>query len=251
MAGRVPVAVVVLVALCIAHADVAPLPAQTTAALVNPARPGFWWLGGALIVMAAASDRAIERQSLRHRSATLDRFARVGNATGSGEYLLPALGVTYLTGRLTHHPRLAEATLNAAAAYAIGNVVAGLWKPVIGRHRPDTLGSPWRFHPLERSGAYHALPSAHVMHAFTLAGAVAEEAGRPWVTGAAYGAAALVAWSRIYEDEHWASDVASSAVIGAAIGHLSVRLLHARRAPKRTRFRVEPGANGVAMAFEW
>jgi membrane-associated phospholipid phosphatase len=74
--------------------------------------------------------------------------------------------------------------------------------------------------------AFHALrPHAH---AFTLAGAISEEANRPWVTVVAYSAATLVAWSRVYADEHWTSDVAISAVLGAAIGHGMVRFLHAR-----------------------
>jgi membrane-associated phospholipid phosphatase len=53
------------------------------------------------------------------------------------------------------------------------------------------------------------------------------------VTTLAYGAATLVAWSRVYRDEHWASDVAISSVMGAAIGHVTVRALHARAARRR------------------
>jgi membrane-associated phospholipid phosphatase len=118
--------------------------------------------------------------------------------------------------------------LHVAAAYALGNVVAGIGKPVIGRHRPDTLGSPWRIRPFTIAGARHSFPSAHTLHAFTLAGAISEEAHQPWVTASAYGAAMLVGWSRVYSDEHWASDVVASAILGAAIGHVTVRYLHSR-----------------------
>jgi membrane-associated phospholipid phosphatase len=218
-----------LTALLAALSGHATLAAQPVDRWPDPGRSAFWWIGGAAVVMAAAFDQATEQASIAHRSSTLGAVARAGNDLGSGRYLLPALGVSYLGGRLLQQPRFAEGVLHTAAAYALGNLVASVGKPLLGRHRPDTLGSPWRFHPLAREGAWHALPSAHTLHAFTIAGAVAEEARKPWVTAAAYGAATLVGWSRVYADEHWASDVALSAVAGAAIGHLSVRLLHGPR----------------------
>ena len=204
----------------------APASAQRAAFQPDPTGQSFWWIGGTLVSVAALSDAAFERTTLAHRSSTLDDFASAGNVLGSGRYLLPSLGLAYVVGRLGHQPRLADATLHATAAYALGNVVTSLGKPVLGRHRPDTTGSPWRFRPFAREGAWHSLPSAHTLHAFTLAGAISEEVHRPWVTVAAYGAAGLVAWSRVYRDEHWASDVALSSVIGAAIGHGAVRVLH-------------------------
>jgi membrane-associated phospholipid phosphatase len=228
---------------------------QRAAALPDPARPAYWWVGGALVLGAAVSDGALERVSLARRSATLDGLARAGNALGTGRHLLPALGAGYLAGRLADRlagrPRLAHVVLHAAVAYTAGNVVASVGKPAFGRHRPDTTGSPWRLRPFARQGAWHSLPSAHTLHAFTLAGAVAEEAGRPWVTAGAYGAAALVGWSRVYEDEHWASDVALSAVVGAAIGHAGVRLLHSRHRRARPRLHVVPWPARAAVIFAW
>ena len=225
--------------------------AQQLARLPDPARPAYWWVGGALVLAAIASDPALERASQANRSATLDDFARAGNALGAGRHLIPALGTSYLAGRLARMPRIADAALHAAAAYTVGNVVASIGKPALGRHRPDTVGSPWRFRLFARAGAWHSLPSAHTLHAFTLAGALSEEARQPWVTAATYGAAVLVAWSRVYENEHWASDVAASAVFGAAIGHASVRFLHARERQSRLRVQVAPRTGRAEVVLVW
>jgi membrane-associated phospholipid phosphatase len=225
--------------------------AQRAASWPDPSRPGFWWVGGTLIAIAALSDAALERNSLEHRSTTLDELSQTGNALGTGRYLIPALGASYVAGWVARERRVTDAALHAAAAYALGNLVTSVGKPVIGRHRPDTTGSPWRFHLFARVGAWHSLPSAHTLHAFTLAGALAEEARRPWVTTAAYGLASLVAWSRTYEDEHWASDVAASAVIGAAIGHATVRRLHTRARAAERGYEITPSAGGVTVMVRW
>jgi membrane-associated phospholipid phosphatase len=239
--------------------------ALTTASAQRDTVPGrprppaaVWWLGGSLVVGTLVSDAALERASLANRSPTLDDAARVGDALGTGRHLLPALAASYLAGRLSSRPRLADAALHAAVAYALGNVVASVGKPLVGRHRPDTTGSPWRFHPLDGDGRYHSWPSAHTMHAFSLAGAVAEESNTRWATATAYGAATLVGWSRIYADEHWTSDVVSSAIVGAIIGHATVRVWRDRsnRSPSSGErqwitLRIAPDGRMAVIRLTW
>jgi membrane-associated phospholipid phosphatase len=61
---------------------------------------------------------------------------------------------------------------------------------------------------------------------------VSEEARRPWVTVATYGTAGAVAWSRVYEDKHWTSDVVAGSLVGIVAGRGTVAYLH-RRAERR------------------
>jgi membrane-associated phospholipid phosphatase len=225
--------------------------AQDHSRIADPARPGFWWIGGALVVAAAASDAALERASLAHRSVTLDHLERTGNALGTGRNIIPVLGATYVAGWLGHRKRVTDIVLHTAVGYAAGDFVASIGKPLFGRHRPDTTGSPWRFHPFARRGEWHSLPSAHALHAFTIAGAVSEEMRQPWVTATTYGAASIVAWSRIYRDEHWASDVTASAVAGTALGITSVRFFHARQRKNVPPFQVTPWHHGIAVSIGW
>lgn len=214
------------------HLVHAPAEAQQATSRLSPFGAPFWWVSGTLVVVAGFADQSLEEGALEHRTATLDNLEHAGNVLGAGRYILPALGVSYLAGVVTRQRQLSEGTLHSAAAYMAADIVASVMKPAIGRHRPDTTGAPWRFRPFASQGAWHSLPSAHTLHAFTLAGAISEEAHRPWVTVGAYGAATLVAWSRVYADEHWTSDVVISAAVGAAIGHGVVRFLHARQAAR-------------------
>jgi membrane-associated phospholipid phosphatase len=102
----------------------------------------------------------------------------------------------------------------------------GAFKYTVGRERPSETADPHRFRPFADQNRWQSFPSGHTVVAFSLASAVSEEARTPWVTVLAYGGAAAVAWSRVYEDKHWASDVTAGALIGIVAGRGTVRLLH-------------------------
>jgi membrane-associated phospholipid phosphatase len=198
---------------------------------VHPADPWFWIAAGGVVAAAALLDERARRGSLAHRSRTLDDMASAGNALGTGRNLIAALAVTYATARLTKQRRVADAVLRVAAGYAVSNAIVGLLKPVAGRHRPDSTNDAWRFHPLNAAGTFHSLPSSHAVHAFSLAAGAALVSDRAWVAAAGYSAAGVVAWSRVYDDQHWGSDVAVSAVIGIASAATTIRWLD-RRFPR-------------------
>ena len=228
-----------------ASAQSSPLRARQTLASIG---------AGVAIVAAAAGDARIERWALAHRDPTLDRLGDAGNVLGSGRYLIPTLAVGWIGGRLSGRPSLQRAATHAIVAYTAGNVVVSLLKPAIGRHRPDSSGSQWRFRPFASAGDWHSLPSAHTLHAVTIAAALADDARQPALTAGAIGAGALVAWSRVYRDEHWTSDVLASAVIGVGAARLTRGL--SRRLAARTGTReaelqpaAVPGGFGVRLAF--
>ena len=89
-------------------------------------------------------------------------------------------------------------------------------KPLVGRARPPVEAGAYAFRAFAGTDARHAFPSGHATHAFALAAGVADEVRRPWLTAAAYGTAALVGWSRVHDDQHWASDVVAGAAVGTA-----------------------------------
>jgi membrane-associated phospholipid phosphatase len=56
---------------------------------------------------------------------------------------------------------------------------------------------------------------------------------RPWLAALAYTEASIVAWSRVYDDQHWTSDVTASAVIGIATSATILDWLDRRFPPPR------------------
>jgi membrane-associated phospholipid phosphatase len=183
---------------------------------VQPRYVAFWAAAGASIAAAAVFDERARNATLEHRSGIATTFADAGNAMGTGRNIIAGLALTYVGARLARHRRTADAVLRVAAGYAVSNAIVGVMKPVVGRHRPDSTNDAWRFRPFSTEGARHSLPSSHAVHAFSLATGVAIATRRSWVGALGYTGATVVAWSRLYDDQHWASDVTTSAVIGIA-----------------------------------
>jgi membrane-associated phospholipid phosphatase len=132
----------------------------------------------------------------------------------------------YAVGRLGH-THLADAGLHGAEAVLVSATATGLLKIMAGRARPyvsaDTNAHDFAFGRGTRGHDYESFPSGHASATFAFASALTVESARWWshatwwIAPLAYGGAALVGASRVYDNEHWASDV----IAGAAIGTLS------------------------------
>jgi membrane-associated phospholipid phosphatase len=154
---------------------------------------------------------------------------------------MPAL---WAGGRLAGDDGTAAAGLRATEAIGAGLVVTGVVKLVAGRARPDLPGrDPGRFaflRGLREGSDYSSFPSGHTTVAFAAASALTAHAARTgggggdrWAVGVPlYAAATLAGLSRMYEDRHWASDVAGGALVGTVAGGAVVRW-HARRPDSR------------------
>ena len=211
------------------------------------------WPGAALVAGAALLDEPARDYVLDHRGPRLDGAADVGNVLGTGRYLIAGMAAAYGAGRLARQPGWSRGVLHVAAAYVAGNAVVSVLKPAVGRQRPYVAGHPDRFRPFSGSGDWHSFPSAHAIHAFSLAAAVAEEAHRPWASALGYGAASVVGWSRVYVDQHWVSDVVGGGVLGVVAAKATVRWLHRRdgRVGRRpARVTIVPVRGGVALSVD-
>jgi hypothetical protein len=96
---------------------------------------------------------------------------------------------------------------------------------VVGRHRPDPYREPLEFRPFSSEEQWHSFPSAHTVHAFSIATGVADEVRNPWVSAIAFGTAAVVGTQRVYTSAHWTSDVTASAVLAISATTTTTRWL--------------------------
>jgi membrane-associated phospholipid phosphatase len=141
----------------------------------------------------------------------------------------------YGVGRITDNHEMADVGLHGTEAILVGlaltggvKILAGRARPYLGHDDPHNFGllRGWKDHD------YTSFPSGHTLVAFAAASAVTEETRRfwpdaVWIVGTAmYGGAALVGWSRMFDDQHWMSDVVVGGAIGVFSGRKIVRYHH-------------------------
>ncbi len=217
-----------------------PAKAQPPVLTGREAAAGAAALGGALLL-----DGILDGMVPQGGGRNLERLSDALNHGGRPQYAVLLLGGTWAGGRLAGRGGLADASLRVGAALAAGGVLNGVLKYTVGRERPSETSDPHHFRPFADQNRWQSFPSGHTVVAFSLASAVAEEARSPWVTALAYGGAAAVAWSRVYEDKHWTSDVTAGALIGIVAGRGAVRLL--RRAGTKPAVTLAPGVAAVRI----
>ena len=149
--------------------------------------------------------------------------------------MLVTAGGLYVIGKVSHKPRTADLGLHATEAILIADVLGGGMKAFFGRARPyvDT-SRPYDFHLFRgfKSDDYRSFPSGHVINAFAFASTVSRETeiwwprSRWYVGTLMYGGATLVGLSRMYNNQHWASDVAGGAAVGTLVGLKVVTYQH-------------------------
>ena len=172
-------------------------------------------------------------------------------------------GSMYAVGRLAHVERMADLGLHGTEAIVVGTVVTGVLKGAAGRARPYMgIDKPhdFKFGRGFRNGSdYSSFPSGHTLAGFAAASAVTAETHRWWpnstwyIAPVMYGGATLIGLSRMYNNKHWASDVAMGALIGTFSGRKVVQYHHSHPHNRIDRWllgaSIVPTDNGWALAF--
>jgi membrane-associated phospholipid phosphatase len=192
------------------------------------------WIVPVGIAASAVLDPEAREWALHGHSRSLDRFARSVNRLGTTQLLTPAMAITYVGALLTDHESLAVGTLNTAAGYLAADLVESALKPMVGRERPHVEGNSHRFHPFTANGDWHSFPSAHVTHIASIAAAVSAQTHSAAISALSDVLVTLVGLDRIYEDQHWTSDVTATIVLSSLVSGAAVRWLQSRIATSAT-----------------
>jgi membrane-associated phospholipid phosphatase len=198
----------------------------------------------ALIGGLMLADETIDHNVQQHRSDFTDQVSDA--TTGFGGGWATNLGFVLLgTGYLFRSWDLRETGRETIEASVLAHLLDKyVLKPLFGRERPFESNGETHFH---LASSFDSFPSGHATQAFAIASVISYRS-KGWVIPViAYGAASLVAYDRVNDHVHFASDVAAGAILGATIGRFIVRRHMQAQAPKQgTEIQLVPIPGGLA-----
>src|SRR5262249_54475678 len=162
----------------------------------------------------------------RQNGHALNQYFRFVTHLGGG-YGVDLTILLAAGGYLSHDPKMTGAGVDAfeSSITAAGIVTPGI-KYVVGRARPIHEEGKHSFHPFDSS--FDSFPSGHTTNAFAIASAIATRyQDNRYIPTIAYTLATSVAFARVHDRVHWASDVIAGGMIGHAISK-SITLNHVR-----------------------
>jgi len=186
----------------------------------------LWQVGAVVgigVLSMAVVDEPVQQwvTNPEHRSGSVEGIANTTQRFGQVEVVVPVTAGIIIAGLVTSNQALFHSGLRIGASVAVASLVTGVAKYALGVESPSQTDEPADFDPLSGSAS---MWSGHTALAFSFATSLSQELHRPWATAGLYTLATATALSRVYQNDHWVSDV----MIGAAVGVASAKLATGR-----------------------
>ncbi len=181
---------------------------------------------GTSTLLAFTLDEKIRELVQNNQSNSLDKLFSSTRLVGEG--LPVALFFTY--GIVTQNQKALNTGWMTLESMGVAVGISFLLKYTFTRSRPFTNnGSNNWFHGYSKYRDYRSFPSAHSASAFAVASVISSQYSEyRWVAPISYTLATLTALSRIYDDQHWFSDV----ILGSSIGYFTGKFIYNYRKSK-------------------
>lgn len=228
------------------------------------ARPFHWqkeeWIkfGGIVAgtaLVAVTLDRPIRNWIGSTRSDGLDDVEEFLFPLGKPAPTYQGVAAFYAIGLASNNEWMRETASIIAMTLTSAGVLQTVAKTAIGRARPDTHEGPFDFKPFDGTPEYHSFPSGHIMMILTNAYVLGRRVNYLPAKIAFYTLAAGVGWSRIYSDQHWASDVLMGSFITIACAESAIRYVELQKAKKRdpnkASLHILPLPTGLSLTYRF
>lgn len=182
---------------------------------------------------------------------------RYGSFYGNPENNYIATTGVYLVGLITKNEKLRRTGVLLISSATSAGLLQQVLKSSIGRARPLSGKGKDTFDPFNSSRNFHSFPSGHAIMAFTNAYAIGKQFKNPWVKAGIYTIGAIPGISRIWDGQHWLSDLVFSIAISVATVESIDRYLYKKYDQKYNaqskklswNLSFGPGTLGVSMHF--
>jgi len=188
------------------------------------ARPFHWkgdqWaqfgavIGGTALVYLADDDTS---RFIRNNREGVPEFIRdYGEFYGKPSNNYMATSGVYAVGLITKNEKLRRTGVLLISSATSTGLLQQILKSVVGRARPIAELGKDTFDPFNASRDFHSFPSGHALLAFTNAYVVGKQFKNPWVKAGIYTLGAIPGISRVWDGQHWLSDMVFAFAISIA-----------------------------------
>jgi membrane-associated phospholipid phosphatase len=218
---------------------------------------------GSVAVAGALSlfDSRLSTDARRMGGDDMSAPSAVGSFVG-GPVPLALGALLYGVGHVRDNGFVTQTGREVMRAVIVSGAITAVVKGSVGRARPFAApGDPDEFSPGHgfTNASFASFPSGHTSAAFATATVLARELGsthpgsRWWINSLLFGGATFVGFSRVYQRQHWPSDVVAGAALGTITGYEVVAHARGDRSkiglPFLSHLSVAPSVNGAAMQW--
>lgn len=189
-------------------------------------------LAGAGTFLVMQFDQPVRDGVMKDRSYYDSAPIRFGKFWGETYSTAVFAGAFGLHGMLTNNNSTKKVGFEIAQAALYSGGITTILKLALGRARPYTNEGSTKYLPFTiMDDGFHSLPSGHCTLAFALSTVLSRNVDSRALKALVFVPAALTAFSRIYQDYHWASDCVLGAVIGYVVATWVVDLHDSKDSP--------------------
>ena len=169
-----------------------------------------------ITAVASIADKEVRTFSQNNQSNFADNLFNIDKY-----YYVEFMGASVIAfygyGLIAENNKIRRLAVKLTEAAFLSTSLTLITKTIIGRGRPYVQESQYSFNPFTFDNDYNSLPSGHTTLAFAYSTVMANEVDNVFWKIGWYSLAGLVGYARIYNNQHWFSDV----LMGAAIGYFS------------------------------
>ncbi len=199
-------------------------------------------------------DEEVNEFFLRNHGKTADKLADIGVEYGEPRTVVILTGSVYVIGLVARNEWLRESAVILTGALLPSGLMQTAAKITAGRARPHLGLGHEVFEPFRKEESYYSFVSGHTMVAMATSHVFAKRIDNAVAKVGLYSLGALAGTSRMYNEDHWLSDV----VLGSALGIASVNTvskLVEGEGPGNFRtglqWRMQPHGRGAMLSLIW
>jgi membrane-associated phospholipid phosphatase len=175
-------------------------------------------------------DRFVRDQVLANHDYKNTIPIEFGRIWGEPLSTLAIGGSFYLHGLATDNNANKKLGFEIGEAAIYTSIITLFFKYAFGRERPRENADPFSYHPFSfRDDFFLSLSSGHTALAFSLSTVLAENTSNNYLKVVLFVPAFMTAFSRVYQNHHWTSDVLLGGIIGYSVAEFVTRLHKAQK----------------------